>query len=126
MLLDRAPAVANWVRLYDETLARLTIRAGREGLTLAEALNRLSDADAARGASPPPRASPRRWKPSAARWRSPSTPWPSRSRWKTAGKSLPDARRHRHVANEVDAEAVAALEAAVVASYPRLSHRYYG
>jgi oligoendopeptidase F len=31
----------------------------------------------------------------------------------------------RHVANEVDAEAVAALEAAVVASYPRLSHRYY-
>src|SRR6201999_4193790 len=31
----------------------------------------------------------------------------------------------RHVANEVDAEAVAALEQAVVASYPRLSHRYY-
>ncbi|MGH6972091.1 MAG: M3 family metallopeptidase, partial [Caulobacteraceae bacterium] len=31
----------------------------------------------------------------------------------------------RHLANEIDAEAVAALEAAVVASYPRLSHRYY-
>ena len=31
----------------------------------------------------------------------------------------------RHIANEVDAEAVAALEAAVVESYPRLSHRYY-
>jgi oligoendopeptidase F len=31
----------------------------------------------------------------------------------------------RHVANEVDAQAVAALETAVVASYPRLSHRYY-
>jgi oligoendopeptidase F len=31
----------------------------------------------------------------------------------------------RHVANEVDAEAVAVLESAVAASYPRLSHRYY-
>ena len=31
----------------------------------------------------------------------------------------------RHLANEVDAEAVAALESAVVDSYPRLSHRYY-
>src|SRR6201999_378525 len=31
----------------------------------------------------------------------------------------------RHLANEVDAESVAALEAAVVESYPRLSHRYY-
>ena len=26
--VDRAPAVANWVRLYDETLARLTVVAG--------------------------------------------------------------------------------------------------
>ncbi|HVY33377.1 MAG TPA: M3 family metallopeptidase, partial [Caulobacteraceae bacterium] len=31
----------------------------------------------------------------------------------------------RHLANEVDAEAVDALEAAVVQHYPRLSHRYY-
>ena len=31
----------------------------------------------------------------------------------------------RHIANEVDAEAVEALEAAVVEAYPRLSHRYY-
>ena len=31
----------------------------------------------------------------------------------------------RHIANEVDAEAVDAMEAAVVEAYPRLSHRYY-
>src|SRR5579872_1061190 len=43
MLIDRAPAVANWVRLYDETLARLQVRAGREALSLPQALNRLSD-----------------------------------------------------------------------------------
>ena len=29
LLLDKAPAVANWVRLYDETLARLQVRSGR-------------------------------------------------------------------------------------------------
>ncbi|MBV9512259.1 MAG: oligoendopeptidase F, partial [Caulobacteraceae bacterium] len=31
----------------------------------------------------------------------------------------------RHLGNEVEPEAVAALEAAVVEAYPRLSHRYY-
>ncbi|HXQ47732.1 MAG TPA: oligoendopeptidase F, partial [Caulobacteraceae bacterium] len=45
MLLDRAPALANWTRLYDEALGRLRVRAGREALTLAQALNRLSDPD---------------------------------------------------------------------------------
>src|SRR4051812_28923398 len=47
LLIDRGPAVANWSRLYDETLARLTARIGRESLTLPEALNRLSSPDAA-------------------------------------------------------------------------------
>ena len=31
----------------------------------------------------------------------------------------------RHLANEVDGDAVAALEAAVVEHYPSISHRYY-
>jgi len=30
MLLDRGPAVANWVRLYDETLATLVVRSGAD------------------------------------------------------------------------------------------------
>src|SRR5205085_937332 len=30
MLVDRGPAVANWSRLFDETLAHLTTRVGRE------------------------------------------------------------------------------------------------
>ncbi len=124
LLLDRGPAVANWVRLYDETLATLPIRAGRESLTLAEALNRLSDADAARRKSAAQGLARALEAKSGAltlafntlafekqvedRWRRYATPAAS-----------------RHVANEVDAEAVAALEAAVVASYPRFSHRYY-
>jgi oligoendopeptidase F len=124
LLLDRGPAVANWVRLYDETLARLVVRAGRESLTLAEALNRMSDADAGvrKGAAQGLAKALEAKAPTFAlsmntlafekqvedRWRKYATPAAS-----------------RHVANEVDAEAVAALEAAVVASYPRLSHRYY-
>src|SRR5258708_6976269 len=43
MLIERGPAVANWTRLYDETLARLTAKVGNESLTLPEVLNRLSD-----------------------------------------------------------------------------------
>jgi oligoendopeptidase F len=124
MLLDRAPAVANWVRLYEETLAKLSVRAGRERLTLAEALNRLADADparrktAAQGLAKSLEASSSTFvlclntvafeKQVEDRWRRYATPASS-----------------RHVANEVDPEAVAALEAAVVASYPRLSHRFY-
>jgi oligoendopeptidase F len=124
LLLDRGPAVANWVRLFDETLATLTIRSGHEGLTLSEALNRLSDSDPARRKSAAQGLARALEAKSGAltltfntlafekqvedRWRRYATPAAS-----------------RHVANEVDPEAVAALEAAVVASYPRLSHRYY-
>jgi len=46
LLVDRSPAVANWVRLWDETLARLTAKVGKEELTLSEALNRMSDPQA--------------------------------------------------------------------------------
>ena len=124
LLLDRGPAVANWVRLYDETLATLVIRAGRDDLTLAEALNRLSDADAAR-------------RKAAARGLARSLEAKSGTLTLVLNtlafeKQVEDRWRHyptpaasRHVANEVDAEAVTALEAAVVASYPRFSHRYY-
>jgi oligoendopeptidase F len=124
LLLDRAPAVANWTRLYDETLSRLVVRAGREGLTLAEALNRLSDPDAAR-----------RKQAAVALAKALEAQAPVlglclntvaqekqvEDRWRKF--DMPAAARH--LANEVDAEAVDALEAAVVERYPSLSHRYY-
>jgi oligoendopeptidase F len=124
LLIDRGPAVANWVRLYDETLATLTIRAGHEGLTLAEALNRLSDSDAARRKSAA--------QGLARALQAKSSTLTLAFNTLAFEKQVEDRWRHyatpaaaRHVANEVDAEAVAALEAAVVASYPRLSHRYF-
>lgn len=125
LMLDRAPGLSNWSRLFDETLARLRVEAEKgETLTLSEALNRLSDADPARRekaahglADSLEEASPilalclntlafekqveDRWR----RFSSPAHP--------------------RHLANEVDGEAVDALEAAVVEAYPRIAHRYY-
>ena len=124
LLLDRSPAVANWVRLYDETLATLTIRAGRESLTLAEALNRMSDPDAARRKSAAQglaRALEARSGTLALAFNTLTLEKQVEDRWRRYATPAAS----RHVANEVDAEAVAALEAAVVASYPRLSHRYY-
>jgi oligoendopeptidase F len=124
LLLDKAPAVANWVRLYDDTLAGLQVRTGRESLTLAEALNRLSDADAARRKSAAQglaRALEAKSSTFALSLNTLAFEKQVEDRWRRY--ETPAA--SRHVANEVDAEAVEALEAAVVASYPRLSHRYY-
>jgi oligoendopeptidase F len=124
LLVDRGPAVANWTRLHDETLARLKVRAGRSRLTLPEALNALSDSDPARrrqvagglstalGEAAPTLALVLNTlafeKQVEDRWR-----------------RYPDPGAPRHLANEVDPEAVQALETAVSAGYERVSHRYY-
>lgn len=124
LLVDRGPAVANWTRLHDETLARMTVKAGRSRLTLPEALNALSDPDPARrrkvagglstalGEAAPTLALVLNTlafeKQVEDRWR-----------------RYPDPAASRHLANEVDPEAVQALEAAVTAGYQRVSHRYY-
>src|SRR5579859_1614141 len=52
MLIDRGPAVANWSRLSEETLAAFTAKVGRETLTLSETLNRLSDPAGSRRLAP--------------------------------------------------------------------------
>ncbi|MCC7268086.1 MAG: M3 family oligoendopeptidase [Caulobacteraceae bacterium] len=124
LLVDRAPAVANWTRLYDETLARMDVRVGREHLTLPEALNRLSDPDgAARKAAGQglARALEAAAPVLALSLNTIAQEKAVEDRW----RKYPDPAAGRHLANEVDAEAVAALEAAVVEAYPRLSHRYY-
>jgi hypothetical protein len=62
--------VANWVRLYDESLAKLSAKVGKESLSLPEVLNRLSDPDVP-GARPPPKAWPRPWRTARRNWRCP-------------------------------------------------------
>ena len=124
MLIDRGPAVANWSRLSEETLAALTAKAGGETLTLSEVLNRMSGPDGGR-----------RKQAAQALAKSLETRTPTlalclntlafekqvEDRW----RKYPDPAASRHIANEVHADAVAALESAVVDSYASVSHRYY-
>ena len=124
LLLERAPAISNWVRLFDETLAKLDVRAGSERLTLAETLNRMSDPEPARRKSAAQglaRALSANSSALTLVFNTLAFEKQVEDRWRRY--AAPAAARH--LANEVNAEAVAALEAAVVASYPRLSHRYY-
>jgi oligoendopeptidase F len=115
---------AAWTRLFDETMARLRFPLGKESLTSAEVLNKLSDRDGA----------------------------VRKAAAKSVGQVLGDNQRvfalitntlakdkeieddwrgfarpvsSRNLANYVEDEVVDALVRAVRDSFPRLSHRYY-
>ncbi|HEV7352377.1 MAG TPA: M3 family oligoendopeptidase [Brevundimonas sp.] len=123
-LAERAPITAQWPRLFDEQLAALKAKAGKERLPLAEALNRLSD----------PRAEARKAAAEglteALAARAPTLALVLNV--VAQDKALEDCKRgfarpadSRHLANEVDGAAVDAMAEAVAEAYPRLSHRYY-
>nr|WP_237181046.1 M3 family oligoendopeptidase [Roseomonas haemaphysalidis] len=113
-----------WNRLFDETVAGMEVKVGEETLNVSAALNKLSDRDrgvreaAARGVSAAFGANARLFtlitntlskdKEIVDGWRNYPRPGSSRNR-----------------ANMVEDEVVDALVGAVVASFPRLSHRYY-
>lgn len=124
LLVDKSPAAANWSRLWDETLARLTAKAGRDTLTLPEALNRLSDPDGLRrkqAAQGLARALEERIPVLALAMNTLAFEKQVEDRW----RKYPSPTASRHLANEVDADAVEALEAAVTEAYASVSHRYY-
>lgn len=124
LLLDKAPAVANWARLSDETLAKLSAKVGRETLTLSELLNRMSDPDGARrkqAAAALAKALEERTPTLALCLNTLAFEKQVEDRWRKYASPAAG----RHLANEVDAEAVDALEAAVVEGYETVSHRYY-
>jgi oligoendopeptidase F len=124
MLIDRGPAVANWGRLSEETLATLTCKVGKETLTLSETLNRLSDPDAARrkqAAQALAKSLEQRASTLALCLNTLAFEKQVEDRW----RKYADPAASRHIANEVHADAVAALEEAVVDSYESVSHRYY-
>ncbi len=123
-IAERGPIQAQWPRLFDETLAVLRASVGDEELTLAEGLNRLSDADGAR-------------RQAAGEGLSKAFSGIARTmamvlNTVAAEKALEDRKRgfkrpadSRHLGNEVDGESVDAMAEAVAEAYPRLSHRYY-
>jgi len=114
-----------WVRLFDETIANMKVRVAEEDLTVSAALNLLSDRDRARRAA------------AAA---GVSAAFGDRLRLFSLitnvlakDKEIEDSWRryprpgsYRNRSNMVEDEVVDALVSAVSASFPRLSHRYYG
>lgn len=123
-IAERGPITAQWPRLFDEQLAALRAKAGNESLTLAEALNRLSDPKPAR------RKAAAEGLSEALAARAPTLALVLNT--VAADKAMEDRWRgfkrpadSRHLGNEVDGEAVDAMAEAVAEAYPRLSHRYY-
>jgi len=124
LLLDKAPATANWGRLSDETLAKLSAKVGGETLTLSELLNRMSSPDAAQrkaAAAALAKALGERASLLALSLNTLAFEKQVEDRWRKFATPAAG----RHLANEVDADAVEALEAAVVDGYASVSHRYY-
>ncbi|MGA0543914.1 M3 family oligoendopeptidase [Brevundimonas sp. VNH65] len=123
-LAEHGPIAAQWPRLFDETLAALRAKAGKESLTLAEALNRLSDPKAARrkaAAEGLSEALGERASTLALVLNTVAADKALEDRWRKFKRPADG----RHLANEVDGDAVDAMAEAVAAAYPRLSHRYY-
>ena len=123
-LAERGPINAQWPRLFDETLAAMTVRAGKAELTLSEALNQLSDPKAARreaAAEGLNLALAARTSTMGLVLNTVAADKALEDRWRGFKRPADS----RHLANEVDGEAVDAMAEAVGAAYPRLSHRYY-
>ncbi len=123
-LAERGPISAQWPRLFDETLAAMKVTAGKDALTLSEALNRLSDPKGARrkaAAEGLNAALAARTQTMALVMNTVAADKALEDKWR-GFKRPADA---RHLSNEVDGESVDAMAEAVAAAYPKLSHRYY-
>ena len=112
------------MRLSDETLAKLTVRVGAETMTLPEVLNRLSDPDGGRRKAAAG-ALARSLKASAPTLALCLNTLAFEKQVEDRWRKYPDPAASRHLANEVHAQSVAAMEAAVVEAYGPVSHRYY-
>ncbi|WP_373635600.1 M3 family oligoendopeptidase [Yoonia sp. SS1-5] len=115
---------AAWNRLFDETMAGLEFDVDDETLNLEATLNLLTEKDRAkREAATHALAAVFRdnIKIFARVHNTLAKEKEIEDRW----RKMPSPQTGRHLSNHVEAEVVEALRNAVVAAYPRLSHRYY-
>ncbi|HET9018303.1 MAG TPA: M3 family oligoendopeptidase [Acetobacteraceae bacterium] len=113
-----------WSRLFDETVAGMRVKVGSDDLTVTDALNKLSDRDrSVREAA---------GKAVGAAFNERIRLFALVTNTLAKDKEIIDSWRHfprpessRNRSNMVEDEVVDALVTAVVADYPRLSHRYY-
>ena len=115
---------AAWNRLFDETMAGLEFDVDGEVLNLEATLNLLTDQDRSkREAATHALAAvfQNNIKLFARVHNTLAKEKEIEDRW----RKMPTPQTGRHLSNHVEAEVVEALRDAVVAAYPRLSHRYY-
>ncbi len=117
---------AAWNRLFDETMAGLefTVAGEAEALNLESTLNLLTDTDRTRREAAARALADvfgRNVRLFARVHNTLAKEKEITDRW----RKMPTPQHARHLANHVEPEVVQALRDAVVAAYPRLSHRYY-
>ncbi|MCX8953126.1 M3 family oligoendopeptidase [Ruegeria sp. NA] len=113
-----------WERLFDETIAGLAFHVDGEELNIEGTLNLLTEQDRAkREAAARELASvfQDNIKTFARVHNTQAKEKEIVDRW----RKMPTAQTGRHLSNDVEPEVVEALREAVVAAYPKLSHRYY-
>ncbi len=115
---------AAWNRLFDETIAGMSFGVDGEVMGIEATLNCLSEQNRAKreaGARALVKGFAAQLPLFARVHNTLAKEKEIEDRW----RKLPSAQAARHLANHVEPEVVEALRNAVVAAYPRLSHRYY-
>jgi len=113
-----------WEKLFDETIAGLTFEMEGEELGIEGTLNFLTDPDRSKreaAAHELARVLGANIKTFARVHNTQAKEKEIIDRW----RKMPTAQTGRHLSNQVEPEVVEALREAVVAAYPKLSHRYY-
>ncbi|MEL7255431.1 MAG: M3 family oligoendopeptidase [Pseudomonadota bacterium] len=113
-----------WERLFDETIAGLTFEVDGEVQGLESTLNYLTEQDRSKRESAArelARVFGENIKIFSRVHNTGAKEKEVMDRW----RNMPTAQTARHLSNHVEAEVVDALRDAVVAAYPKLSHRYY-
>ena len=115
---------AAWVRLFEETCADLRFPTGGEDMTLADVLDKLSDADGAvrrRAAKSIGRVLGDNRRLFALITNTLAKDKAIEDRWRAYAKPV----SQRNLSNHVDDEVVDALVSSVTGAFPDLGHRYY-
>ena len=113
-----------WERLFDETIAGLTFAVDGEEMNIEGTLNLLTEQDRAKREAASrelARVFGENIRTFARVHNTAAKEKEVIDRW----RKMPTAQTGRHLSNDVEPEVVEALRDAVVAAYPKLSHRYY-
>jgi oligoendopeptidase F len=113
-----------WNRLFDEHTAGLGFEVDGEEMSLEATLNLLTDSDRSRRESGA-RALAATFAGELPLYARITNTLAKEKEIEDRWRKLPTPQAARHLANDVEPEVVQALRDAVVAAYPKLSHRYY-